>query len=69
MTHTDFSTCHATPIKAIRAHCLGSVGYNAAVTNCTAPQCSLYPYRKGKRPEGGVLIGLTETIQISRRKA
>ena len=40
-----------TPIKAIRAYCLGCMCGNAAeVRNCVIPDCPLYPYRMGHNP-------------------
>ena len=42
-----------TPIKAIRAHCLDCSGYSSKEADlCTHTACTLYPYRKGKRPKG-----------------
>lgn len=42
-----------TPIKAIRAYCLGcSGGSYLEVRECVIPKCPLYPYRMGKRPKG-----------------
>lgn len=39
------------PVKAIRAFCLECCGDNRKdVLECTAPQCSLYPFRLGKNP-------------------
>lgn len=41
-----------TPIKAIRIHCLScSGGSYRGVKDCNIPECSLYPYRFGKRPK------------------
>jgi len=38
----------ATPLVAIRNHCLECCGYNAAETaRCTDRRCWLYPYRWG----------------------
>jgi hypothetical protein len=40
-----------TPIKAIRAKCLDCCcGSRNEVRACTIPDCSLYPYRFGRRP-------------------
>jgi len=40
-----------TPIRSIRAYCLSCSGDSAnEVRLCVCPQCSLYPYRMGKRP-------------------
>lgn len=40
-----------TPMKAIRAKCLDcSCGSRKEVAGCVIPDCSLYPYRFGKRP-------------------
>lgn len=42
-----------TPIKAIRAKCVDCCCGNVAeVRRCTTTQCTLYPYRMGKRPKG-----------------
>ena len=44
---------HLTPIKAIRAKCVDCCCGNVAeVRRCSATQCTLYPYRMGKRPKG-----------------
>ena len=41
-----------TPIKAIRAKCVEcSGGQHKEVRECRIPECSLYPYRMGKRPK------------------
>ena len=41
-----------TPIKAIRAKCLDcSGGSSNEVKLCEMTECSLYPYRLGKRPK------------------
>jgi len=41
-----------TPIKAIRAKCIDcSGGQLAEVKECTVTECTLYPYRMGKRPK------------------
>lgn len=43
-----------TPIKAIRAKCLDcSAGQKKEVRLCPVVDCSLYPYRMGKRPTQG----------------
>lgn len=40
------------PLKAIRAKCLECCGNSSnEVKLCTAPECPLWPYRFGKRPE------------------
>ncbi len=42
----------ATPIMAIRNHCLECCGYQPSeVELCTAPKCWLFPYRLGRKPE------------------
>ena len=47
---------HLTPIKAIRAKCLDCcAGSYKEVSLCTARNCSLYPYRFGKRPNMGMV--------------
>lgn len=41
-----------TPLKAIRAKCLEcSCGQAKEVRLCILKNCSLYPYRMGKRPK------------------
>ena len=41
-----------TPVKAIRAKCLDCCcGHPSEVRNCTTVNCSLHPYRMGKRPK------------------
>ena len=43
-----------TPVKAIRAKCLDCCcGHPSEVRICTAKNCSLFPYRMGKRPKTG----------------
>lgn len=43
----------ATPLTAIRNHCLECCGYNSGeVSRCSVRQCWLYPYRSGKGTEG-----------------
>ena len=45
---------HLTPVKAIRAKCLDCCcGNTAEVRRCPAQNCSLHPYRMGKRPKVG----------------
>jgi len=40
-----------TPMRAIRARCLDcSAGSTYEVRECLCIECSLYPYRYGKRP-------------------
>ena len=39
-----------TPIKAIRAHCLGCSGTANEVKLCTVVTCPLFKYRLGKNP-------------------
>ena len=47
---------HLTPIKAIRAKCLDCcAGSYKEVTLCKVHNCSLYPYRFGKRPNMGMV--------------
>jgi hypothetical protein len=41
-----------TPIKAIRAKCLSCCcGSVKEVRECTIVECSLHPYRQGRRPK------------------
>lgn len=43
---------YLTPIKAIRAKCLDCCcGNTAEVRRCPAVNCTLHPYRMGKRPK------------------
>jgi hypothetical protein len=43
---------HQTPIKAIRAKCLNCCcGQVKEIKECLASDCSLHPYRLGKRPK------------------
>lgn len=45
---------HRTPIQAIRAKCMDcSCGQRKEVRLCTIPDCALWPYRMGKRPQPG----------------
>lgn len=56
-----------TPIKAIRARCLDCcAGQPQEVRYCTIPDCSLYPYRMGKRPKNE---GQEQTTDNSASKA
>jgi len=53
----------ATPLKAIRNHCLECCGYQSQeVELCTDPMCWMYPYRFGLTPEraakAGKVVGL-----------
>ncbi len=42
---------HISPVKAIRAKCLDCCGGSAhEVKLCPRPDCSLYPFRLGKKP-------------------
>lgn len=50
-----------TPMKAIRAKCLDCCGGSAKeVRTCTAPECPLFPYRFGHRPETSPTPGTGE---------
>lgn len=41
-----------TPMRAIRANCLEcSGGSSNEVKNCVIKNCTLFPYRFGKRPQ------------------
>ena len=43
----------ASPLKAVRSHCLMCCGYDRGeVRKCEARDCWLWPYRKGTRPKG-----------------
>ena len=39
-----------TPLKAIRKHCLECASGYKNVETCTSINCTLYPFRMGKRP-------------------
>lgn len=44
-----------TPIKAIRTYCVGCcLGSCSEVRQCPSSNCSLHPYRLGKRPKGKI---------------
>ncbi len=48
----NMRTTPLTPLRAIRANCLGcSGGSPAEVRLCVIPECPLYGYRFGKRPK------------------
>jgi len=43
----------ATPLKAIRLKCYDCSGWNwGEVKKCEHQDCSLFPYRNGKKPKG-----------------
>lgn len=46
-----------TPVKAIRAKCLDCSGdQTKEIRECPVKECSLYPYRMGRRPKkNGIL--------------
>lgn len=47
-----------TPIKAIRAKCLDCCcNQRAEVRRCQIDDCSLWPYRMGRRPASSATIG------------
>ena len=55
-----------TPMKAIRAKCLDCCcGQFKEVKLCTCKNCSLYPYRMGRRPKGGEFSTSGETDKKS----
>ena len=42
---------HKNPIKVMRQFCWECMGWNINdIEGCTAPDCPLYPWRKGKNP-------------------
>jgi len=46
-----------TPIKAIRAMCLKCAENSyRAIRECSDNECPIWPYRMGKRPDGGLEI-------------
>lgn len=54
-----------TPVKAIREKCKDcSADELAEIRNCSFKDCSLYPYRMGKRPTG---TGTTPMKAIRKR--
>lgn len=70
-----------TPLKAIRAFCLRCMGYDpeipddpkpeAAVRDCRAEQCELYPFRMGRDPNrkgrgGNPRLKRAQTMSILR---
>jgi len=66
--YKDFRNCHLSRKKAIRIFCLECVDYNRKeVRNCSNYNCSLYPYRMGKKEKGSELIKtIGEGLVISR---
>ena len=55
-----------TPMKAIRAKCLDCCAGSAkAVRTCAAPNCPLFPYRFGHRPETPPTAGTGEIAEKS----
>lgn len=52
MTEEKIKTKHLTPCKAIRKYCLDcSGGSRKEVAICRIPECPLWEYRFGKRPQ------------------
>ena len=50
-----------TPIKSIREKCLDCTnGSRKEIRLCTVIQCTLYPYRFGKRPKQAIIDTLKE---------
>ena len=48
---TETKTGHATPLKAVRRHCLSCCnGSSNEVKLCSAKSCPLWPFRHGHRP-------------------
>jgi len=61
-----------TPIPSIRKQCLDCVGCSPkAVRQCELTDCSLFPYRMGKRPPKGCLphVGDNDTVIITPKQA
>ena len=59
-----------TPMAAIRNHCLECVGYvGTEVERCTAPECWLYPWRFGMRPDRATRLGHTADFPADRPQA
>lgn len=53
-----------TPIKAIRAKCIDcSCGSLREVRECRLEECSLWPYRMGKRPKNDKYIDDNELTE------
>lgn len=58
-----------TPVKAIRAKCLDcSCNQTKEVKECPVKNCSLYPYRLGKRPKA-TLESETYSFKKGNKKA
>lgn len=57
-----------TPIKAIRAKCIDCTNKQyLEITECPVTNCSLYPYRHGKRPKKEVdNIKVNDTTKINK---
>ena len=52
---------YKTPLKAIREKCLDcTCNQHKEVRECTVPDCALYPYRMGKRPEKATIDTLKQ---------
>ena len=51
----------ATPIKAIRKKCLDcSCGQLVEIRECPVINCTLYPYRMGRRPDQATIDTIKE---------
>ena len=51
----------ATPIKAIRKKCLDcTCGQLVEIRECPVINCSLYPYRMGRRPDQATIDTIKE---------
>ncbi|WP_225767257.1 hypothetical protein [Inquilinus sp. Marseille-Q2685] len=53
------------PMKAIRAHCLGCSGGDASeARKCTATGCALWPFRMGRNPFYGMKTAQSEGLEL-----
>ena len=58
-----------TPLQAIKAFCYQCAGENRNyVTECGAPDCPLYPYRKGHTASGRKLTEDQKAAAVERLK-
>jgi hypothetical protein len=58
---------HATPLKAVRRHCLSCCGDSAnEVRLCPATACPLWPFRHGHRPNADDRAALADQEALPR---
>jgi len=61
---TEYAKIHR-PLKAIRLKCLDCMGgMHSEVKLCPIPECTLHPYRFGKRPE---TVSKTKTTKKAKK--